>query len=116
MSATKRGEILGEKPKPPPTIASQPLNQNAFRHVPNVLNSRFTKATISEKDIHKDNERREREEKEQKEKEKLPLPPPVREVEDWVPQKLLCKRFGVRYPYTNATVSFCFRKTYFLLI
>ena len=76
--------------------------RDKFKEIPDSLKGRFTKSTPeSQKKIEEEAKR----EKEQEESNTQSIPNPIREVEDWAPSKLLCKRFGEKDPYLNSIVS-----------
>ena len=81
--------------------------QNKFQEIPDLLKGRFTKAAFSDsqltlpsQDIYK--------EEEVKAKANAIIPDPIRFTNDWPPNKLLCKRFGVKDPYLDAQVRSSF--------
>ena len=84
--------------------------RDKFKEIPDVLKGRFTKAVSTAAEIQEENDKRQAERDQQAKAAPIKeiLPAPIREQEDWVPQRLLCKRFGEKYPFTKVAVGFVF--------
>lgn len=78
--------------------------RDKFKEIPDSLKGRFTKSTPESQKKIEEEAKREKEEKEASNNQSIPNP--IREVEDWAPAKLLCKRFGEKDPYLNSIVSY----------